>query len=127
MGVCAICSNLYNPFSLIFLDCFFMSGIAGCDFGFYILPEFISVSEEAKILQEVEGGNWKSNRDGSLRIQIYGPWHDEQYRIKPNGPVTPLPEYTKEIIRKICTCHQKQFPNLPLKEGFGQEEISEVF
>lgn len=96
--------------------------------GLFLVQDFLSQDEASQILEAIEMSEWKSNRAGNRRVQIYGPYHDSKYQVKKNGPVTPLPDWVGPICDKIKTLTGQYFPQLKVHQSrLGEDRYTEIF
>jgi len=96
--------------------------------GLYLIRNFITKEEESKYLKEIETAEWKLNRAGTRRIQMYGPWHDENYTHSEITKITPLPQYSKEIAERITKICVPKFPQFNLASyNLGNDNHTELF
>jgi alkylated DNA repair dioxygenase AlkB len=68
--------------------------------GLYLIKDLITVEEEQWLLTETEQGEWKDNRTGSRQVQIYGPYHDNKYKIIP-GQYSEHPEWISWLAQRV--------------------------
>lgn len=68
--------------------------------GLFLTENFLSATEEKQLLKCIDDGEWKDNRQGTRKVQIYGPWHDANYRIIP-GKVSDHPQFLKDLAKKL--------------------------
>lgn len=98
-----------------------------CPEGFVIVEDFINDEEANQIIRDLETKNWLDNRQGLLKVQVYGPYHDQYYRIKPDAPITPFPHFCKDLMKKISDIHKREFADIPFDEKLGEDRYSELF
>jgi alkylated DNA repair dioxygenase AlkB len=69
--------------------------------GFFVHNDFISEEEGDYLLKLIDDSSWTVNRQGTRKVQIYGPWHDSNYKIVPNK-VSDHPPFIKQLAQKVC-------------------------
>lgn len=92
--------------------------------GFFIIEEFLTEEEEDILVQKIYEHKWKFDRTKKRRVQIYGPWHDDQYNIMRHIPPTPIPKFLKKMCQKIngyCNSHVNNVAR------FGNDYTTEIF
>jgi len=70
--------------------------------GLIFVPNFLSDQEQADLIKDIEAGIWVKNRTGSRPVQIFGPYHDKNYRII-RGKFSPHPTWYPKIAAKLAT------------------------
>ena len=81
--------------------------------GLIIGEAFISPSQEASLMEQIDLAEWKSNGRGDRRIQHYGVHYDEEvrmYRVWEDSAVTPLPPFMQELMDQIKQHAIELFP-----------------
>ena len=69
--------------------------------GLYILRDALSPQEEAMLLDLIDADPWIPNRDGLRRVQVFGPFHDADYKVRPSAKITPYPRHVRELAMKV--------------------------
>lgn len=59
-----------------------------------VVKDFLTPKEESELLEKIDLETWFPNRTGSRRVQIYGPYHNKQYKIIP-GKYSKHPPHVK--------------------------------
>ena len=95
--------------------------------GLILVKNWLTKEEEKALADNIDTQPWKGNRDNSRNIQIYGPWHDKQYKVKKGAKVTPYPEFIKPLMNKIKQLHNDHFLEFPLPAKFGEDAHTELF
>eukprot|EP01126_Amoeba_proteus_P010053 TRINITY_DN13897_c0_g1_i1.p1 TRINITY_DN13897_c0_g1~~TRINITY_DN13897_c0_g1_i1.p1 ORF type:complete len:233 (+),score=29.52 TRINITY_DN13897_c0_g1_i1:50-748(+) len=96
--------------------------------GLFLVTDLLSETEEKELLESIEKETWKPNRTKSRKIQMYGPWHDQNYVVAKSPTVTPFPQYTAWLVEKIKNVTTEFFPELNLKNShLGNEKMCELF
>lgn len=96
--------------------------------GLFLIENFLTVEEEDRIIQELSEAPWLENRNKSHFVQVYGPFHDDQYMILKHAPITPFLPFMKPLISKIALYHKQQLgSNVPLSKNLGDENKTEIF
>jgi alkylated DNA repair dioxygenase AlkB len=75
-----------------------------------VIENFLTEAEEQKLLSEIDGTKWVSNRDNTRRVQISGPYHDSKYKMIP-GKVSQHTDYVIELSKKVRDKVLPMFPN----------------
>ncbi len=68
--------------------------------GFVLIENFITEEEEVELLEEINKGHWVSNRTKDRRVQVFGPYHDTNYKIIP-GKFSEHPEWAQKLAKRI--------------------------
>jgi alkylated DNA repair dioxygenase AlkB len=68
--------------------------------GLFVLENFLTEEEEAKLLKKINKCEWKDNRTKDRHVQIYGPWHDNSYKIIP-GKFSEHPKWSRKYAKRI--------------------------
>jgi alkylated DNA repair protein alkB family protein 8 len=68
--------------------------------GFVLIENFITEEEEVELLEEINKGRWVSNRTKDRRVQVFGPYHDTNYKIIP-GKFSEHPEWAQKLAKRI--------------------------
>lgn len=59
---------------------------------------------------------------------MFGPKHDEKYKVKVGAPITPLPEYSKILADRIKEVAKVHFPQFNLGSSkLGEDKYTEIF
>lgn len=61
-----------------------------------VIENFLTEEQEKRLVEKIDDEEWVPNRTGSRRVQIFGPYHDKQYKIIP-GKYSKHPEHVKEL------------------------------
>ena len=97
--------------------------------GLYLIEDFLSSTEATNLMNEINQQTWIKNRSQTRNIQIYGPKHDQSYTIIPND-ITPLPEFLKELSKRILETTRNKLPQIDLKDYepyLGIDKYTEIF
>eukprot|EP01100_Stratorugosa_tubuloviscum_P011712 TRINITY_DN529_c0_g1_i1.p1 TRINITY_DN529_c0_g1~~TRINITY_DN529_c0_g1_i1.p1 ORF type:complete len:197 (+),score=77.05 TRINITY_DN529_c0_g1_i1:37-627(+) len=97
--------------------------------GLFLIQNFIeNDEEEEELINNIQIGDWKSNRQQTRRVQVYGPYHDKHYRVYPHSQITPIPHYLKILSNKIIPLLKENFNHLNYPyELLGQDKFTEIF
>ncbi len=68
--------------------------------GLLLIKDFLIPEEEQLLLKNIDSSPWKPNRRGDRNVQIYGPYHDQQYNIIP-GKYSAHPEWLQALAKKV--------------------------
>jgi len=89
--------------------------------GLYVYPDIISSEQENELIELIDSNIWKENRTKSRKIQIFGPYHNQKWKIIPNK-YTEHPEYSLKALNYI---HDK-FKNINnIKQTILTDEVLE--
>jgi alkylated DNA repair dioxygenase AlkB len=89
--------------------------------GLLLFENFITETEETQLLKYIDESEWKDNRQGTRKVQIYGPWHNSSYRIIP-GKVSDHPQFLKDLANKLY-----DFVNDINKSKLVNQNVCEVY
>lgn len=65
-----------------------------------VILNFLTEDEETQILSKIDEYTWVSNRDNTRKVQISGPYHDNNYKMIP-GKVSEHPAHIVELSKKV--------------------------
>jgi len=68
--------------------------------GFVLIKNFISEKEEAELLEAINDGHWVSNRTKDRRVQVFGPYHNDQYKIIPDK-FSEHPVWAQKLAKRV--------------------------
>lgn len=92
--------------------------------GLFVVKDFLTQDEEEKLLEEINKCEWKPNRSGERRVQIYGPYHDQRYRIIP-GKYSSHPDWVKKLAKKINNEMTQSKLSVSLSDGCEGKLLNE--
>lgn len=95
--------------------------------GLYCINDFITPEEEKSLLRGIYQQPWKKNRSQTRNIQFYGPSHGDDYKVRKDSPVVPLPQCTAMLIQKIKQVALQLFPKDTYMSNLGNSQLTELF
>ena len=90
--------------------------------GLFLIPDFLSTDEEEWLIEEIDAGKWQATRNGDRRVQVYGPYHDRNYKIIP-GKYSNHPEYIGDLVELMF----QRLDDIPLSDKLRDQQLTEVY
>ena len=90
--------------------------------GLILVPDFLSKKDEQWLADEIDAQEWIMNRARTRRIQVYGPYHNAQYKIIP-GKYSKHPEFIAELVELLF----QRIDNQQLSDKLRDEQLTEVY
>lgn len=95
--------------------------------GLLLCNDFLTKEQEIALSAAIDQEQWKSNRLGTRRVQMYGPHHDERFRVWKGAMVTPLPPYAPDVISSIVEASIEVLPEHYYLYELGNQHLTELF
>jgi len=93
--------------------------------GLYLFPNIIALEQEKELLNNINKASFKRNRSNTRDIQIYGPYHDHNYKpVYKKGEllytffpdfITKIGELIKEKLKQLSL--SKDITNVPVDDS----------
>lgn len=92
--------------------------------GLIIINDFLSQAEEEWLIEEIYNQQWTTNRNGTRRIQIYGPYFDRRYKLIP-GKFSEFPDFIEDLAALVKDRLKER--NIPVSEKLGNHRLSTAY
>eukprot|EP00658_Telonema_sp_P-2_P071661 TRINITY_DN60899_c0_g1_i2.p1 TRINITY_DN60899_c0_g1~~TRINITY_DN60899_c0_g1_i2.p1 ORF type:complete len:203 (+),score=48.52 TRINITY_DN60899_c0_g1_i2:108-716(+) len=83
--------------------------------------------QECTLATAIDELEWKTNREGTRRVQMYGPHHDSRYRVSKGAPVTKLPACVMGLLERAIEIGTIAFPDHLYLYQLGNHGLTELF
>eukprot|EP00656_Telonema_subtile_P043714 TRINITY_DN50030_c0_g1_i3.p1 TRINITY_DN50030_c0_g1~~TRINITY_DN50030_c0_g1_i3.p1 ORF type:complete len:208 (-),score=33.12 TRINITY_DN50030_c0_g1_i3:159-782(-) len=95
--------------------------------GLLLCQDFLDLDQDQALCEAIDTLQWKPNRQGTRRVQIYGPHHDDRFRVHKRSIVTELPEFAAELIPRVVELGLAHFPEALYLYKLGTSRLTELF
>lgn len=95
--------------------------------GLWLCEDFLTIEKELDLLTAIDQQPWKSNRQGTRRVQMYGPHHDQRFRVWKDSPITPLPAFAADVVKSILDLATDVLPEHYYLFELENNRLTELF